>query len=63
MPEQPGPNPLVAHILGKVQDREDLERAKAHALLAVGQRLDQVLEELRAMRPLLEELVVRGRKP
>lgn len=57
------PNPLVAHILGKVQDREDLEKAKAHALLAIGQRLDQVLGELQAMRQLLEELVERQRKP
>lgn len=56
-------NPLMAHVMGQIQERGELERAKAAALLAVGQRLDQVLDELRKIRPLVEELVERGRRP
>jgi hypothetical protein len=58
MKESPLP-PLAASVLGAIQDRQSSEAAKLAYLLAVGQKLDQVLEELRTLNAAIVELLDR----
>lgn len=60
--ERPEVPPLGAVVMGAIQDRAQVELAKAAALAAVVQKLDQVLDELQLIRAELKEQNARERR-
>lgn len=61
MPEPQG-LPLVAHVLGALQDRQSAEAAKLEALLRVTQKLDKIEAFLGLIEAHLAEFLDRERK-
>jgi len=59
--EGPKPNPLLAHILGAVADRQGAELAKLELLDRVGRGVEHANGKLDQVVALLEELVERSR--
>lgn len=60
--DKPQIPPLGAVVMGAIQDRQQGELAKLTALLAIGQKLDQVLDELEALHQVADAILERERR-